>query len=420
MVGQIVGQKVVLMTGASRGIGFLTALALVREGHYVIAGMRDPQGKNKDNAHKLHTQAAAFSGVLEVVELDVTNELQVNEQVHAIEAKRAIDVLINNAGVMPVGVTEAYTAQAVRDCFETNVIGCVNTNRAVLPAMRARKKGLLIHVSSTAGRLAIPYFGVYCASKWALEALTESMQYELESYGIETVIVEPSGHATDLIANPPAADDLACVDSYGEKAALPGKLIGMFEDMFAAGEAITDAQNVAEKIVNAVNATTKQSLRQPVGGDMGVAAINEVTLPLQNQLIDLLAPMLQTTSQETAPEEATPQEPVSENIQEDERLYVSADIKLKPEHFEQGKQAIESILKPTLAEAGCYLFSLMESRTDANTLHLFEVFESQAALDSHYAQDYTKAIFAEYDAWLEEPIVIRKMKSASAITSMQF
>jgi len=394
-------KKVVVVTGASRGIGFLTVKTLVQEGYYVVAAMRDIAGRNKHNAQALCAWAKDFTGSVEVIEMDITNERNVSFAMQSLEQRLEIDVLINNAGVMPVGITEAYTPAAVRECFETNVIGSINTNRAVLPFMRKRKAGLLIHISSTAGRLAIPYFGVYCASKWALEALAESMHYELDGFGVESIIVEPGGHATDLIANTPAADDSNCLHSYGEKAHCPNKMIAMFEDMFAAEESITNAQNVADKISTLISMDGSRPIRTTVGGDMGLNAINESVAPKQADLIASLQPIIGAPTQ-------------------DDRLYITADICLKPEYFAQGKAALESILNPALNESGCHVFSLMESQTDANKLHLFEIFESEQALEQHYQKDYTKAVFANYDKWLAEPIEVRKMKSASMTTSEQF
>lgn len=392
-------QKTVLITGASRGIGLLTVKTLGQAGHYVVAAMRDIAGKNKDNAEALREWSKQCSGLIEVIEMDITDERAVNAGIQSLEQRLTIDVLINNAGVMPVGITEAYTPAAVRDCFDTNVIGALHTSRAILPFMRKRKSGLLIHVSSTAGRLAIPYFGVYCASKWALEALVESMHYELESFGIESIIVEPGGHATDLISNPPAADDSNCILSYGAKAEYPHKMIAIFKDMFADENPITNAQNVADEINALIAMTDKRPIRTTVGNDMGLNAINKEVAPIQAELIESLQPVIGT-------------------IDEDNRLYISADICLKPEYFQQGKLAIESILKPTLSEPGCHVFSLMESQTETNTLHLFEVFDNEQALEQHYQQSYTQAVFTNYDTWLAKPITVRKMKSASIATSM--
>ncbi len=393
--------KNILITGASRGIGLLTSKSLAQAGHHVIAAMRDIGGRNAAVSQELKAWANDIGCNLEIIELDVADESSVNSAIDSVEKHLSIDVLVNNAGVMPVGITEAYTPEQIEACFDVNVIGVARTCRAVLPYMRKRQSGLLIHLSSTAGRLAIPFFGVYCASKWAVEALVESMHYELESFGIESVIVEPGGHATDLIKNPPSPADNKRLKSYGSTAQAPNKMIDMFEAMFAAGEDITNAQNVADKICSLVSMDKVKQLRVTVGDDMGLKHINEGIAPIQTELIRMLQPVMGI------------------NIQ-DKRLYLSAKISLKPEHYEDGKAAIEGIISRTLNEPGCHIFSLMEGQSEKGKLHLFEVFEDEYALKQHYEKNYTKAIFTQYEDWLEKPIEVTKMKASSPETSLQF
>jgi len=167
----------------------------------------------------------------------------------------------------------------------------MRTTRAVLPGMRTRRCGLLVHLSSAAGRLAIPFFGIYCASKWALEAYAESLHYELEAFNIDSILVEPSGHATELVDTAPAPDDSHRAVEYGEFAGGRDRLLGMFRDMFAQGDAITDAQNVADKIVELVEMERPRPIRTQVGADMGVAAVNTCAAPIQVQLIEGLKPV---------------------------------------------------------------------------------------------------------------------------------
>ncbi len=393
--------KTILVTGASRGIGLLTVRSLAQAGHHVFAAMRDLAGRNKSVGEGLTAWASAGGYRLETIEMDVTDESSVNAAVAAIEARQPIDVLVNNAGIMPVGMTEAYSPEQVRDCLDINLVGVARCCRAVLPGMRARRAGLMIHVSSNAGRLAIPFFGLYCASKWALEAYAESLHYELRDFGIESIILEPGGHSTDLVRNPPAPADRDCIAAYGRTAEGPGKMLKMFEVMFSAGEKITDAQNVADRICGLVAMPNPRPLRTTVGHDMGVDKINAATAPLQADLIQALKPVASTAV-------------------DDERLFLFAGITLKPEHYREGRAALEGIIPATLAEPGCHVFSLMESREDDGKLYLFEIFEDEAALQSHYAQDYTKAVFARYEDWLAEPVEIRKMNAASAASAQQF
>lgn len=286
--------KTVVITGASRGIGMLASKELAAQGHRVFASMRDIEGKNQQARQELLAWASSLGLNLEVVEIDVTNETSVSNAIKEIEEKSPIDVLVNNAGSMPVGVTEAFDEDQVRACMDVNFYGVVRTSRAVLPHMKRRRGGKLIHVSSTAGRLAIPFFGVYCASKWAMEAYCETLQYEIQDFNIQSSIVEPSGHATDLVKTAPQPADLERLELYGSLAKGGERLLNMFETMFAEQETITDAQNVADLICRLTNAETDLPLRACVGQDMGVEPINLVAAAQQSDLLhnlrDVYAP----------------------------------------------------------------------------------------------------------------------------------
>lgn len=282
----MVPPQTILITGASRGIGLRTAKALAQRGHKVFASMRDIEGRNRDAASQLRAWAAEGGFNLATLELDVTDQASVDAAVATILADGSLDVLVNNAGVMPVGLTEGFTQNQQQACFEVNVFGLARTSRAVLPQMRQRGSGLLINISSVAGRLTIPHFGVYCASKYAMEAYTEALHYELEPFGVDAVLIEPSGHGTDLVASSPAPDDAEVVRAYGDFANGRERLLGMFRTMFDQGDALTDAGNVARKIVELVEMEGPRPLRTQVGQDMGVDAVNDATAPIQAGLID--------------------------------------------------------------------------------------------------------------------------------------
>jgi len=207
--------KTVLVTGASRGIGWLTAKTLATKGFIVIAAMRETEGRNSESAIELRNWALQHGFNIDIVQMDVTREDEVNQVIGQITNKHNIDIVVNNAGAMPVGITEGFSLQQMRAHFDVNFFGAVSVTRAVLPQMRNRRSGLIIHISSSAGRLAIPYFGLYCAGKWALEAYAESSHYELEPYGIESVLVEPSGHSTDLVDTAPKPADTKRIEEYG-------------------------------------------------------------------------------------------------------------------------------------------------------------------------------------------------------------
>lgn len=283
--------KTILITGASRGIGLLTARLLAEAGHNVYAGMRHVDGRNADAAAELTAFADTVSGTITPITLDVTDAEQIAAAVSVIEDKGPIDVLVNNAGVMPVGVTEAFTIAQAQQAFDVNLYGIMRTTRAVLPAMRDRKSGLIISLSSSAGRFGMPYFGLYCASKWAMEAWCEALHYELEPFGVESLLIEPSGHGTNLVASSPAPADTAAVTGYGDRALGRDRLLGMFQGMFDQGDVSTDATNVARAIADLIAMDAPRPIRTQVGQDMGVTAVNEATAPIQAALIDMLKPV---------------------------------------------------------------------------------------------------------------------------------
>ncbi|MFL5335263.1 MAG: SDR family oxidoreductase, partial [Geminicoccaceae bacterium] len=210
---------VVLITGASTGFGRDTAERLARRGHQVFATMRDIKGRNAEHRESLQRLAIREQLRLQVLELDVTDQASVQSAVQAaLDDAGRLDAVVNNAGVAGIGVTEAYTAEQFQQVFDINVFGAVRVNRAVLPAMRQRRSGLLIHVSSGAGRVTIPAMAAYCASKYALEALADAYRFELLSFGIDSVLVEPGIYKTPIFERLVLPADGKCLASYGPAA----------------------------------------------------------------------------------------------------------------------------------------------------------------------------------------------------------
>jgi NAD(P)-dependent dehydrogenase (short-subunit alcohol dehydrogenase family) len=272
-------RKVSVVTGASSGFGRLIAERLARSGHIVHATMRDVLGRNRAHATALAQLAAREHLALCVEEMDVTNDEQVTRTVDGIVRDEGrIDILINNAGTLFGGVTEAFTAKEFGEQLEVNVVGAFRVSRAVLPTMRRQQSGLLIHMSGVAGRLAVPFFGLYCASKWALDALGESLRYELAPFGVDSVIVEPGPFHTRLLAQARRPADQVRSGEYGPTAAIPNTLFAAFDQLFDTDPIATDPQRVVNAVCTLIDTPTGQRpLRTVVGVDFGVRGLNAAT-----------------------------------------------------------------------------------------------------------------------------------------------
>jgi NAD(P)-dependent dehydrogenase (short-subunit alcohol dehydrogenase family) len=188
-------KPVVLITGCSSGIGREVARLFARRGYRVYASMRNPEAANA-----LLTEAHAQSWALTTPTLDVTDDASVSNAIAAILAENAgrIDIVVNNAAYYCFGALEETTPDELRAQLETNVIGVHRVIRAVLPAMRARGDGAIVNISSTNGRTALPMVGPYQVSKFGIEALTETLRYEVAPFGIRVACVEPGSFETEL------------------------------------------------------------------------------------------------------------------------------------------------------------------------------------------------------------------------------
>jgi NAD(P)-dependent dehydrogenase (short-subunit alcohol dehydrogenase family) len=195
-------RQVVLITGTSSGFGNLIALTLARQGYPVYASMRDVHDRNASAAKELERVAREERLALEVVEIDVRSERSVEWGVQRVLRRAGrVDVLVNNAGIFYPALLETQTVADIEEVFNTNVFGQLRMNRAVLPAMRARRDGLVVQITSGVGRLAFPFQGAYNGAKWAMEAMTQVSRYELSQSGVDVAIVEPGAYPTDLIDN---------------------------------------------------------------------------------------------------------------------------------------------------------------------------------------------------------------------------
>ena len=278
--------KNVVITGSSNGFGNLTALTLARKGYKVWATMRNANGKNLAKKEELLAIAQKEGLQLEVEELDVTDDLSVKHAISRIvEEDGKIDTLVNNAGVMFVGISEAYSMEQAYDQFNVNFFGGIRTIKAVLPHMRSQRDGLIINVSSLAGRLSFPYFGIYCASKHALEAYSQSLGYELAPFGIEVSINEPGPFGTGLLYSGPKEADESVLVGYADHKDVPTAMLKNFEGFYNSDQAL-DPQLVADDITLVIETKKgKRPVRVVSGIDYGTRDLNDKVAPIQKSLI---------------------------------------------------------------------------------------------------------------------------------------
>lgn len=256
----------ILITGASSGFGKMTVTALLNGGHQVAAAMRGVSGKNAEAAKELEGAGAS------VVEIDVTDDASVNSGVaKAIADLGGLDVVINNAGVGVVGMQEHFTIEDFQKVMDVNVYGVQRVNRAALPHLRAQGSGLIIYISSLLGRMALPFYGPYNASKWALEAVAENYRVELAGFGIENAIVEPGGFETNFFGNLIPASDQSRAAEYGDFMNAPQQ---MGEGFGAALAQNPDQkpEKVVEAIVGLVDADKGQRPFRTMVDHMGMGA----------------------------------------------------------------------------------------------------------------------------------------------------
>ena len=181
------GQKVVIITGSSSGIGLESALLLARNGYITYATMRSPE---KDTSIKAAVQKEHLP--IKVIQLDVNDDSSVKIAIdHIISEAGRIDVLVNNAGYSLGGALEDLSMDEIQSQYETNLFGLIRVTQAVLPTMRKQRSGRILNISSGAGIFGFPGHSAYVSTKFAVEGLSESIAYELEPFGIKVILIEP-------------------------------------------------------------------------------------------------------------------------------------------------------------------------------------------------------------------------------------
>ena len=192
-------QKVAIVTGSSSGMGFETSLILARNGFYTFATMRKLDGEGSNQLTDITKNEKL---PLQVIRLDVNDDKSVKDAIDAIvKEKDRIDVVVNNAGYDLMGALEETSLDELKGQFETNLFGAVRLMQAVIPIMRKQGGGIIVNITSLGGRIAFPLNSAYHATKFALEGLSESIQYELEPFGIKIIVIEPGGVGSNFLKN---------------------------------------------------------------------------------------------------------------------------------------------------------------------------------------------------------------------------
>lgn len=265
---------VMVISGAATGLGRRIAERFAAGGYRTHVCDANPAAV--EEYRRSHPDSAATT-------VDVSDARQVDAWFDEIDATYGrIDVLVNNAGAGIVDLAETVTTEQAQRLFDTNFFGVLRMNRAVLPAMKRQGSGLLLHVSSGAGRLAIPALGLYCASKFALEALAEVYRYELAALGIDSVVIEPGAYPTPIMVNFVRGEDSARRNDYGQVAGTPEKVGAQLAGSKA------NPQEIADSVLQIIETPSgRRQLRYRISGsDSGVSRINSLTDEVQAQLIE--------------------------------------------------------------------------------------------------------------------------------------
>lgn len=245
--------KTIVITGASSGIGKATAKYFAENGWRVAATMRKPE-----NEKELNTLAN-----VKLYALDVTDKKQVDSAIAQIKNDFGqIDVLLNNAGYGLIGPLELADEDQIHKQFETNVFGCLRTIKAVLPAMKERRKGLILNVTSIGGIITMPLGSLYHATKFAMEGLSQSLNYELNPFNIKVATIAPGGVSTDF-----SGRSLEMTASEGDAVEGYEPLIEAMNNFLNRGEErASTSEDIAKAIFEAANSENPK-IRYVLGSD---------------------------------------------------------------------------------------------------------------------------------------------------------
>lgn len=257
-------KQVILITGCSKGFGLETSIVLAQKGHRVFSSMRNL--KKQDKLRELSQGLPVYP-----LEIDVDKPSSIKKGVqYVLKQTGKIDVLVNNAGLGSWGPLEEFNDQEMHHQFETNVFGLLRMTRAVLPVMRQQKQGRILNIGSLAGRIAVPGMGLYCASKYAVRALTNVLRIETQSFGIQVTVIEPGPFKTNFVENQiiPQTELKACYQT------LMKKLNALNKNRFRSSATI-----VGLKIAEIIESSKPMKICYPVGREAHIFSLLEKILP---------------------------------------------------------------------------------------------------------------------------------------------
>lgn len=251
-------KQVALITGCSSGIGYETSILLAKNGFRTYATMR-----NTDKGDKLKEIAEKENLDLKIIKLDVTDDYSIQNAIKEIvQETNRIDVLVNNAGNNIAGAVEDLSIEEFKEQFETNFFGLIRVTKVVLPIMRKQNNGIIVNLSSIAGKMAIPLNSAYVSSKFAVEGFSESIRYELEDFGIKVILIEPGVIKSNFYENIKMSKN-SLMDPKSAYQPITQKIFEAFLPML---EYAFPTKIVADVILEAVN-SDNPNIRYAVGDD---------------------------------------------------------------------------------------------------------------------------------------------------------
>lgn len=255
--------KTILITGASTGIGYATALLFQQRGWNVVATMRSPE--------KADTLAALENVCC--LRLDVTDPESIQQAIApTLQRFGSIDVLVNNAGYGLIGAFEACSVEQIERQFATNVFGLMAVTRSLLPHFREQRSGIIMNVSSIGGHMAFPLYSLYHSTKWAVEGFSDSLQYELEPFNIRVKIIEPGPIKTDFYER---SADLASKPGLTAYDTFVAKVMAAMKNAGTTGS----PPDVTAQVMYRAATDGSKRLRYPAGGNAGALLLLRKLLP---------------------------------------------------------------------------------------------------------------------------------------------